>query len=322
MDEVGMVPDRLLRDAGRGRAKLVLAVSGAAVLALTALAAAPAHAAANPAAGTVTVLAGGAGGPGPGTQTALANPCDVVSVGGHLLVSDAGSDTLLTYSAVDPQIVNVVRDVNERTGWLRTMAGVGVPGLPGQSGVGGPARQASFDASVCSMAVDRAGNLILEGGPGDGPLVIAAKSGEFYGQRMRAGDLYSLESGVDGASVAVDYAGNLVIAVPGRTDFDPINASVQVIAEQSGTFYGQAMTAGQTYPIGSLDSASIGDVTVDGSGNPVVDEGSMVAIAARAGTFDGRKMKAGRPLSAQLRRRRPGGRGREREPGHGRRLPG
>ena len=43
----------------------------------------------------------------------------------------------------------------------------------------------------------------------------------------------------------MDHAGNLVIA-------DTRNRRVQVVAATSGTFYGQAMTAGDVYTVASL----------------------------------------------------------------------
>jgi hypothetical protein len=304
MGECELVIDRVGRRGRRGPAKLVVSGLGLAVLGLATLAGGTGSALAGggPAAGTVTVLAGGVGGPGPATGVASSAPCGVVSVRGHLLFSETGQEALITDNPNDPEISNVVRDVNERTGWLRTMAGTGLPGLQGPSELGGPADLASL-GGVCGMAVDHAGNVILAGDPMTGgelgsgaltgdPLVIAAKSGDFYGQRMRAGDLYSLPAATDSSSVAVDYAGNLVLTAPGNFH-DQSNASVQVIAARSGTFYGQSMKVGQVYTIASLNRLSIGDVTVDASGNPVVGEGSTVAIAARSGTFDGHKMTAG-----------------------------
>ena len=88
--------------------------------------------------------------------------------------------------------------------------------------------------------------------------MAAASSGTFYGKAMTAGDIYTIAgNGTAGFSgdggpatsaelnspqgVAADAAGNLLIA-------DGSNR-IRVVAASSGTFYGQAMTAGDIYTI-------------------------------------------------------------------------
>jgi NHL repeat-containing protein len=56
--------------------------------------------------------------------------------------------------------------------------------------------------------------------------------------------------------VAADAAGNLLIA-------DTFNARVRVVAARTGTFYGQAMTAGDIYTV-----AGNGRVGFSGDGGP------------------------------------------------------
>jgi hypothetical protein len=89
--------------------------------------------------------------------------------------------------------------------------------------------------------------------------VVAAHSGTFYGQAMTAGDIYTIAgNGTQGFSgnrgpatsaklnspeaAAVDATGNVLLA-----DFE--NNQVRVVAAWSGTFYGQAMAAGDIYTI-------------------------------------------------------------------------
>jgi DNA-binding beta-propeller fold protein YncE len=95
----------------------------------------------------------------------------------------------------------------------------------------------------------------------------------FYGQAMSAGHIYALAgdgtagSSGDGGpatsaelrepeSVAVDGSGNLVIA-------DSDNERVRVVAGSPGTFYGQAMTAGDIYGM-----AGDGSCGITGDGGP------------------------------------------------------
>jgi secreted PhoX family phosphatase len=128
--------------------------------------------------------------------------------------------------------------------------------------------------------------------------VVAAKSGTFYGQAMTAGDIYTVAGTGDAGyagdggpataaeldnpdGVAVDHAGNLVIG-------DTYNNVVRVVAAQTGTFYGQAMTAGNIYtvagdgtdgyagdggPAVAAELSSPEGVAVDRSGDLVIGDG-------------------------------------------------
>ena len=82
--------------------------------------------------------------------------------------------------------------------------------------------------------------------------VVATSSGTFYGQAMTAGNIYTIAGdGTNGSgpaihaeigiplALAADGSGNLVIA--------DINNRILVVAASTGTFYGQAMTAGNLY---------------------------------------------------------------------------
>ncbi len=123
------------------------------------------------------------------------------------------------------------------------------------------------------MAVDAAGNLLIADTGNTRVRVVAATTGTFYGQAMTAGDIYTVAgnghygfsgdggpatsaelNGPDG--VAVDGAGNLVIADTG-------NNRIRVVAATTGTFYGQAMTAGDIYTV-----AGDGTAGFSGDGGP------------------------------------------------------
>jgi hypothetical protein len=170
-------------------------------------------------------------------------------------------------------------------------------------------------------AVDGAGNLVIAD-PGNNRIrVVAARTGTFYGKAMTAGRIYTVAgngtagfSGDGGsaagaelwdpAGVAVDGAGNLVIADSG-------NNRIRVVAARTGTFYGKAMTARDIYTVaGNGTSGTTGDggpatkaelgavhgVAVDGAGNLVISDQSgsfsqrVRVVAARTGTFYGKAM--------------------------------
>ena len=106
--------------------------------------------------------------------------------------------------------------------------------------------------------------------------------------------------------IVVDAAGNVLIA-------DTFNQSVRVVAASAGTFYGQAMTAGDIYTIagsgygnfgysgdgGAATSAELDSpegVALDASGNVLIaDLGNyrVRVVAASTGTFYGLTMTKG-----------------------------
>ena len=107
--------------------------------------------------------------------------------------------------------------------------------------------------------MDAAGNVLIADSDNNRVRVVAERTGTFYGKAMTAGDIYTIAGdgtgGLSGdrgpatkaglfrpAGVAVDAAGNVLIA-------DTLNNRVRVVAERTGTFYGQPMTAGDIYTI-------------------------------------------------------------------------
>src|SRR5207248_1602279 len=200
---------------------------------------------------------------------------------------------------------------------IYTVAGNGTYGF---SGDGGAATAAELN-SPDQAAVDGAGNLVIADGANDRVRVVAASDGTFYGQAMTAGDIYTVAgNGTTGFSgeggpatsaeldsprgVTVDGDGNLVISDRG-------NNLVRVVAASTGTFYGQAMTAGDIYtaagngtlgfsgdggPATSAELASPDQTAVDGAGNLVIADGAngrVRVVAASDGIFYGQAMTAG-----------------------------
>ncbi len=169
------------------------------------------------------------------------------------------------------------------------------------------------------MAVDGSGNLVIADTFNDRIRVAAASTGTFYGVPMTAGNIYTVAgTGATGFSgdggpaldaklfephgVTVDPAGNLVLA-------DTSNGRIRVVAASTGTFYGQAMTAGDIYTVAGGGSSSadgraaaqadlIGPdgTAVDSHGNLLIASGDTVEIrvvAGSTGSFYGRAMTAG-----------------------------
>jgi hypothetical protein len=140
-------------------------------------------------------------------------------------------------------------------GDIYTVAGNGTRQF---SGDGGPATRAGLNLPG-GATVDAAGNLVIADLRNQRIRVVADKTGTFYGQAMTAGDIYTVAgNGARGFSgdggpatsaklfgptgVRVDSAGNLLIA-------DSNNRRIRVVADKTGTFYGQAMTAGDIYTV-------------------------------------------------------------------------
>jgi NHL repeat len=204
-----------------------------------------------------------------------------------------------------------------KAGHIYSIAGTGNFGY---SGDGGPATSAKLGRPA-GLALDPSGNLLIADSLDSVARVVAARAGTFYGQAMKAGHIYTIAgTGTTGYSgdggpgtsaelsgpegVTTDQDGNAVVADTG-------NSRLRVVAAHSGTFYGQAMTAGDIYTIagngernltgdgGPAASAELrlpGGLTTDSAGNLVVaDTGNqrIRVIAARSGTFYGRAMTGG-----------------------------
>jgi NHL repeat len=249
-------------------------------------------------AGVISTVAGGVGGPARATQVPLDFPCGVSSTTGGLYISDLTS----------------VRRVNSRDG-LTTPAGTGLFGF-GFPGDGARATAASFTG--CGVAQDHHGNLVITASDNGRILVVAGATGTFYGQAMAAGHIYSVAGGGHAAGgrsgepatgadlvlprgVSVDSAGNLVFAV---------NVRIRVVAERTGNFYGQHMTAGDIYTVAGDGKAGYSgdggpateagmngpeDVAIDHAGNLLIadtHDQRIRVVAVHTGTFYGQAMQA------------------------------
>ncbi|HEV2370557.1 MAG TPA: hypothetical protein VGS19_00180 [Streptosporangiaceae bacterium] len=268
--------------------------------------------------GTISTIVGGPGGPGPARAVPEGLVCGLSSAGGSLYIGDN----------------EVVRKVSQATGSLTNPAGTGPVGtvVPnyGPNGDGGPATKAAF-FTACGITQDQAGNLLITDYSMSRVRLVAARTGTFYGQPMKAGDIYTVAGhgnpGLGGSGVpatrtalstpvdvAVDTHGNLVIDDGGiRIGSTLYGSELRVVAARPGTFYGQSMKAGDIYTVaGSRSinrfsgdggpavkaglSALTGAVRIDQAGNLVLADTTPARIrvvAAETGTFYGRAMTAG-----------------------------
>ena len=145
-------------------------------------------------------------------------------------------------------------------GDIYTIAGGG----PGGLGDGGPAADSQLSAPA-DIALDSQGNLVIADTGHGRVRMVAAATGTLYGQAMTAGDIYTIAgrggagfSGDGGPAVkarlhrptgvALDATGNVLIS-------DSYNQRIRVLAAATGTFYGQAMTAGDIYTIAGTGKA-------------------------------------------------------------------
>jgi hypothetical protein len=243
---------------------------------------------------------------------------------GGVSVDKAGDLAFTTGDLDGIQVVNVVMaasgdffGIHMRAGDLYRVAG---NGSTGYSGDGGSARKAMLSMSGFSddVAFGPSGNLVVADANNDRVRLVAVSSGRFYGRNMTAGDIYTIagtgrpgfsgDAGpaararlYDPEAVRIDHHGNVLIA-------DVLNWRVRVIAARNGTFYGQAMTAGDIYTVagdgnfrysgdgGPARAAGIEPlaVAVDGAGNLIVpDNGRVRLVAVKTGTFYSQAMKAG-----------------------------
>jgi hypothetical protein len=256
--------------------------------------------------------AGFSGDGGPAAKAELQLPADVVAdSAGNLIIADRDNMRVRVVAATTGTFYGQAMTAGD----IYTVAG---NGQFGYSGDGGPATKAKLYVPR-GVAVDGSGNLVIADTGNARVRVVAATTGTFYGQAMAAGDIYTVAgdgsgaysgdggpataAGIDPYGVAVDGAGNLLIA-------DGENNRVRVVAVKSGTFYGKKMAAGDIYTVAGGGCCGLGDggrataaelaipdgVVVDGAGNLVIadtNDQRIRVVAVKTGTFYGRAMTAG-----------------------------
>ena len=247
-----------------------------------------------------TGTSGYSGDGGPGTSAELSGPDGVTAdQDGNAVVADTGNSRIRVVAAQSGTFYGQAMTAGD----IYTIAGDGERNLTGD---GGPAAAAELRLPG-GLTTDSAGNLVIADTGNQRIRVIAAQSGTFYGRTMTGGYIYSIGGG-DGQpdvgsaqGVAVDSAGNVIVAD---------GLLVRVMAESSGRFYGQTMTAGDGYIVagnGQLTSGNGGraidaqlgvpnGVAVSTRGTIIVSESAtaqIMAVDTTAGTFYGQAMTAG-----------------------------
>jgi hypothetical protein len=242
--------------------------------------------------------AGYSGDGGPATGAELNAPDGAVTDGaGNLVIDDGGNSRV----RVVAKATGTFYGRTMTAGMIYTVAGNGRNGFSGDRG---PATAAVMDQPY-GIALDHSGNTIIADSINNRIRVTAASTGTFYGQPMTAGHIYTVAgNGTNGPSgdgrparnaglspliPAVDAAGNLLITT--------VTGQIRVVAASNGTFYGQAMTAGDIYTIARPPQvARAFGIAADGAGNVVVSDtfgGLVRVIAGSTGTFYGQAMIVG-----------------------------
>jgi len=139
---------------------------------------------------------------------------------------------------------DAIRRINPATGWLTNVAGDGANGDAG-------------DFNVVELIAARSGTYFGQSMKA-GDIYTIAGTGTFYGQAMTAGDIYAIAgmgtctglitAGAVATTTRADAVG-LAIGPGGGVVFTD-GVLVYEVAATAGTFYGRPMQVGRVYPIG------------------------------------------------------------------------
>ena len=215
---------------------------------------------------------------------------DIYTIAGNGLVSFSGDrgPALRAQFGVDPEIglpvavdgtgnLLVSDRANLRVRLVAARSGV----LFGRRMLAGYVYTLAYCAKIACLpglaAFDRAGNAVVA--TNVRIEVIAARSGTYYGQAMKAGSTYVIAgggtadaNGVPDTKAALQLSEGLAVDGHGNvlTDCGPLRGDgpyhVRVVAASSGSFYGKAMRAGYVY---ALTPAGV-VYAVDNHGNVLI----------------------------------------------------
>jgi sugar lactone lactonase YvrE len=231
-------------------------------------------------------------------QSVEFGPCSdpaglAVGNAGNIVVADSANNRVRVIARRD----GVFYGLRMTARHIYTVAGTGVAGFSGDDGL---ATRATLNRPG-GVTVDKAGNILVSDAGNGRIRVIANRTGRFYGRNMITGHIYYLAGGgfsggggippskaaLEPWGLAIDRNGNVLIAAGGP----------KVLAEKTGTFYGERMKAGLIYNMSPTYSGGTSlaplALAVDHAGNVVVASGEpneIAVIAVRAGTFYGTRM--------------------------------
>jgi hypothetical protein len=207
-----------------------------------------------------TGKAGFTGDRGPALKARLSGPSGVaIDRDGNVLIIDTNNHRIRVLASS----TGTFYGQKMKAGDIYTLAGNGTAAFKGD---GGPATAAGM--SPGAVATDPAGNLVLTEGS-DRILVVAARTATYYGEPMIAGHIYTIAgtgtagfSGDGGPATAAEFSapGGIAVDRAGNVIFsDTVNNVVWAIAASTGTYYGQAMTAGDIYIVAGGGTTILGD---------------------------------------------------------------
>jgi hypothetical protein len=186
------------------------------------------------------------------TSTRLYSPGGVsVDAGGNVYIADYNNHRIRFVPKMGGTYFGQVMTAN----YIYTIAGTGSATYGGD---GGPATLAQISYPI-KVTVDAGGNLYISDYNNHRIRVIPKEGGTYFGQSMTANSIYTIAGtgsatyGGDGgpatlsqinfpSSVAVDAGGSLYIS-------DYNNHRIRFIPKNSGTHFGQSMTANNIYTI-------------------------------------------------------------------------
>jgi hypothetical protein len=317
----GLAVDRhgnvLISDTGAQRVRLLAAANGTFY----------GHAASS---GDIYTIAGNGtagftGDKGRATSAELHGPLGLgLDRGGNAVIADSANNRLRVVAAA----AGTWYQQRMTAGRIYTVAGNGATSYSGDGGRAVRGQLSPFAGVLSdgsggdqvdpgSLAVSRAGSIAVSDSANNRVRVVPARDGSYFGRKMTAGHIYTIAgTGARGSAgdggpggkarlaapvgVAVDSAGNVLVADSG-------NERVRVVCVKAGRFYGRRMTAGHIYPLAGGGTSTANGIpagqavldplglAVDGHGNVVIASFTALrVVAARAGTFYGQAMKAGR----------------------------
>jgi len=252
----------------------------------------------------------------PSTAAALGDPVAVAADGhGNVLIADTDNNVIRAVAGSN----GVYYGQSMVAGDIYTIVGDGNAGF---SGVTSPLTAAELNAPT-AVAVDPQGDLAISDTGNGAVRLVAGVSGSRYGKIMTAGHIYTIAAGgtpgvvTDGGDanaagfsstdgIAFDPWGNVIVA-------DTVNDNVSLLPQNSGTYYGRAVTPGFIYtlagngavgfsgnrgpaPMAELSLQTLAGVATDATGNLFLADGGnnvIWMIAASSGSFHGILVKTG-----------------------------